>query len=403
MPAQIKNNKIANLERILFRANGIREEEFESYSAKITKIYGEFRDYTACKSVISPIEIAKELHEFLWSEFPNRYKEETFLLKEVIDNYLSMDGNQGIGNCLGLTQLYTLIGIRGNLDLSVSIQPRHIRSIIRTTDGKRCIEHCSDSCWDMIMNPSEEKGFERLVSVVYYSKGCIKSEEGNLKDAIRELKKAIESDPTYKSPLISIINQLADLQDFKKALKYANKLIDKTDEIGHNKSDAHILRGRIKECSGDREGALEDYEKAASVYKFIINGEAHYHKGRIKLDRKEFESALEEFKMSERGFSNDPIHYWSLMGQAYIQKEVQNFDECIQLCTKAIRKGKKINHDINNAQAYCLRGYVKSKIGNHRGAIRDLGIATGLDPCNKEIKTYFKEAKKAKRMQKKLE
>ncbi|MBW2037847.1 MAG: hypothetical protein JRI41_10290 [Deltaproteobacteria bacterium] len=152
-----------SLERALLISSGLStEKEVQEYVQKLDLIQDGFEEYMS-KHVrdeeLSQIETARLLFDYLWKinrdMYPKgfwgsiryywsvslmkifwsswRYKKHNYLLTDVINGQLS-NKKKGFGNCYGLTKLYTVLGLRYNLNLSVLWLPDHVKNRLRDGD-----------------------------------------------------------------------------------------------------------------------------------------------------------------------------------------------------------------------------------------------------------------------------
>ncbi|MDP7244070.1 MAG: hypothetical protein QF568_01875 [Flavobacteriales bacterium] len=139
-----------SLERALLIASGLTDEkQIDEYIKKIDTLQEGFNKYYSTLpkvEIFKKTQIAEALFKYLWETKPNRYNS-NFLLTDVIDTQLSQDKDQKVGNCLGLTSLYTVLGLRNGLDLSVLYNDEHILSVL-------------DDGWEIHIENTERNGFD---------------------------------------------------------------------------------------------------------------------------------------------------------------------------------------------------------------------------------------------------
>jgi len=124
-------------------ASGTPEKEINHYLAVLDDL---FSGYVVCqkesdrsdRGKCSPGVTSREspdscLKGYLWSFKNNRYDYNCFKLNEVIDNqikYFKSGGNNTVGNCLGLTTLFTILALRTGVNIKAVTVPGHIFSKI---------------------------------------------------------------------------------------------------------------------------------------------------------------------------------------------------------------------------------------------------------------------------------
>jgi len=296
----VKAGKEVPLERALLIISGLKtEEEIAKYTDKLDGIQEDFREYleTSKASTLHKIRLAAEkviglsksedyhiarfLFKHLWETKPNRHKlHSNFLLKGVVDAQLSEDKNQRVGNCLGLTSLYTVMGLREGLNLSTLRLDNHICSLLRDKNQAYVIENALPSGFNMrgfnlLMflekmgivkcsvdyENSTEYSADHLVSGTYFNSGNVKYGLGDLQGAMEDYNNAIELDPEFSMAYNNRGIVKYGLGDSKGAMED----YDKTLELDRKSSLAYSNRGNVKKALGDLQGAMDDYKMAREI------------------------------------------------------------------------------------------------------------------------------------------
>src|SRR3989338_4562492 len=109
------------LEDALLIASGVdSEEKLVEYKKKLGFIEADFVKKKGKRD--DAFLLARDLFNYFLETKPERYNG-NFLLTDVIDAQLNPDA-KGVGNCVGLTSLYSVVGSRLGLELKVSfIEP----------------------------------------------------------------------------------------------------------------------------------------------------------------------------------------------------------------------------------------------------------------------------------------
>jgi len=230
-----------SLERALLIASGLTDEkQIDEYIKKIDTLQEGFNKYYSTLpkvEIFKKTQIAEALFKYLWETKPNRYDsnflltdvidaqlsyDSNFLLTDVIDAQLSQDKDQKVGDCLGLTSLYTVLGLRNGLDLSVLYNDEHILSTLH--DG-----------WEIHIENTERNGFDTDPSNHPYLK------KGNLIYLVAG---------TFHN--ISYSN--LELENPKKAIENCNiaiKLMPYFAKAYHHRCIANDMLGNLKDADND--------------------------------------------------------------------------------------------------------------------------------------------------------
>ena len=296
----IKAGKSASLERGLLIISGLQTEgEIETYSQKLDQIYNGFIERLRSKSPLSlastrnymTTSVAKWLFEYLWNTKPKRCNS-NFLLADVIDAQLNTDVNQKVGSCVGLTSLYTVLGLREELNLTILVSGSHMvnRLTIDSTDFLD-IDNTDPLGFDCSIKEEEFLEYPpiKLVANVLNSRGMAWERADNLEKARDDYEKAIEVNPDYANAFNNRGNIKSRQGDYGGAVE------DYDRAIGLNALffEAHCNRGIARENFGDLTGAIEDFNRAITLNSEY--GDAYFRRGSVKERLGDYTGALSDF------------------------------------------------------------------------------------------------------------
>lgn len=264
----IKSGKPVSLERALLVLSGLKTDaEFRSYQLKIDEIYGRFLKRCDNKSPSDQSRppsywhrpIAKRLFEYLWNSKPKRYGE-FYLLTHVVDAQLNPSVHQSVGTCVGLTSLYSILGLRSGLNLSLLGALDHLLTRLRVGHQIIDIDHTDPQGFE----GRNWKGFREfplltLTANVLNSRGLSNEKAGNFAAAKADYQKAIFVNPEY--------------------------------------ANAHNNRGNMRFRDEDMEGAIVDYTEAIRLASgfweaYCNRGMANQRLGRHPEARQDYCTAL---------------------------------------------------------------------------------------------------------------
>jgi tetratricopeptide (TPR) repeat protein len=296
----IKAGESVSLGRGLLIISGLKTEgEIETYSQKLDQIYNGFIERLRSKSPLSlestrnymTTSIAKWLFEYLWNTKPKRCNG-NFLLTDVIDAQLNPDINQKVGSCVGLTSLYTVLGLRESLELTILVSDSHIVNRLRIDSANFCnIDNTDALGFDCHIREEEFLEYPplKLVANVLNSRGMALERAENLAEAKEDYEKAIEINPAYANAY----NNRGNIKS--KQGDYAGAIEDYNRAIGLNGLfvEAHCNRGIAKENLGDFSGALEDFDSTVELNSEYVD--AYFRRGRVKEHLGDYTGALSDF------------------------------------------------------------------------------------------------------------
>ena len=205
---------------------------------------------------------AQSLFEYLWNSKPRRCNG-NFLLTDVIDAQLSTDVHQKVGSCVGLTGLYTVLGLREHLDLTILLSESHIMNRLRVDDTVFNIDNTDSLGFDCSLDEQDymEYPATMFLANVLNSRGMAQERIDNFETAIEDYSKAIEINQNYANAYNNRGNIKAKQQDYKEAIK------DYDRALGLNTLfvEAYCNRGMAKESLADYNGAIRDFDEAIAT------------------------------------------------------------------------------------------------------------------------------------------
>ncbi|RME01872.1 MAG: tetratricopeptide repeat protein [Deltaproteobacteria bacterium] len=175
-----------------------------------------------------------------------------------------------------------------------------------------------------------EPSYTRSVSF-YYLRGLANWKSGRVEDAISDLRRTSELDPTHLRARINLARALLDRQAPREALE----AVDAAIAIEESSSSAWNVKGRALAMLGDTEGAIEAYRNAIAYDE--TNGYA-----------------------------------WNNLGYLYIGEE--RFEEARDCLEQAVAQGLKTPYLFNNL------GIARERTGDREGARVAYVKAIDLDP-----------------------
>jgi len=295
----IKAGNNVSLERGLLIISGLKTEgEIRTYTQKLDQIYNGFIEKLTSKSPVSlstlrdymAASMAKSLFEYLWNTKPKRC-DGNFLLTDVIEAQLDPDVNQKVGSCVGLTALFTVLGLREGLNLTILVSDSHIVNRLRVDDTIYNVDNTDSLGFDYSIN---EKDFLEYPSImilanVLNSRGMDQEGLENFEQAEADYNKAIEINPEYANAYNNRGNIKAKQADYKGAIEDYNRAI----ELNSQFVEAYCNRGIAKENLGDHYEAMEDFDRAIELNSEYIDG--YLRRGILKQDSGDYAGAIRDF------------------------------------------------------------------------------------------------------------
>lgn len=206
-------------------------------------------------------DIARDLFEHLWTIKPRRFGE-PFLLAEVVDAHLDPDPNRPVGNCVGLTSLFSVLALRAGLRPSLLASPAHLLNRLRLGDAAIDLDHTDPGGYACrTAGGFREFPLWMLVANVLNCRGLAHERGGDLHAARSSYDWAIRINPSYANAWNNRGNMRVALGDTCGAVgDYTEAIRMRPDFI-----EAYCNRGMARQRLGCLEAAREDYQMALDL------------------------------------------------------------------------------------------------------------------------------------------
>src|SRR6187455_1226315 len=173
--------------------------------------------------------------------------------------------------------------------------------------------------------------------------------------------------------------ELYEKREFTEALMNLNKALD----LDPSYAPAYYLRGNIKDNFEDRHGAMKDYNTA--VEKNPKFADAFFARGNVKMKLQDYYGAIADYS-SAITINENYIEAYFNRGKA--KQFLLAYEDAINDCTKIIQINPK------SKDAYYMRGLLRLEFGDQKTGCLDLSKAGELgdskayetikDKCNKK-------------------
>ncbi len=267
---EIKAGAPVSIEAALLTLSGLKtDNEKDSYGSKLDDMFDRFRNKYPhlMKSIHSKspsylhLSIAQSLFYYLWNSKPKRFGK-YFLLTDVIDAQLDSNVRNPVGTCVGLTSLYSVLGLRAGLDLSLLVSLNHLLSRLTFADQKIDIDQTDPQGFNcQVYEGFREFPILTLISNVLNSRGLMKEEQGCFDDALADYQKAISINPEYANPWNNRGNMRLLNEDINGAIADYSAAI----KLNTYFCEAYCNRGIARQRLGQYDKARQDYYMALEM------------------------------------------------------------------------------------------------------------------------------------------
>jgi tetratricopeptide (TPR) repeat protein len=268
---EIKSGDDVSLERSLLVISGLTaEQEISGYGRKLDTIHDGYLKSLASRFPIgvpprpehTVVFRAQILFEYLWNAKPRRC-DGNVLLTDVIDAQLSADPREPVGSCVGLTSLYTVLGLREGLRLTVLTNGSHVLNRLTSYERTWNIENTDPlgfAC-DLPDGSLVEYPAVMIVAHVLNGRGLAREKANDLTAAERDYTKAIYLNPAYATAYNNRGTIRFLRQDYGLALADYERAI----ELDPGFVEAHFNCGLVKVHMGRHSEAIEDFDRVLSL------------------------------------------------------------------------------------------------------------------------------------------
>ncbi len=216
---------------------------------------------TSVPPVYRHADIARDLFEYLWTSKPRRFGK-AFLLAEVVDAHLDPDPHRPVGNCVGLTSLFSVLALRAGLKLSALVSPDHLLSRLHAGEDAIDLDHTDPQGFDCrATGDFHEFPLWTLVANVLNCRGLAHECAGNASAARSDYERAIQINPSYANAWNNRGNTRAALGDLSGAVEDYSEAI----RIRPGFFEAYCNRGMARQRLGRLELACEDYRASLEL------------------------------------------------------------------------------------------------------------------------------------------
>ena len=265
----LKDGTVVPLDRALLVFSGLKtDEEIGFYQHRIDEIWGRFLKKCETKGLFDHAkppsylhqEIAKRLFEYLWNSKPKRFGE-YFLLADVVDAQLDTNVHHSVGTCVGLTSLYSVLGLRAGLNLSLWVGSDHLLSRLRVGQQTIDIDHTDPLGFDCRSGEGfREFPLPTLTANVLNSRGLRSEASGEFAAAKADYQNAVSVNPEYANARNNRGNMRIRDEDIEGAVEDYTEAI----RLDSRFSEAYCNRGMAKQRLGRYDEARQDYNMALS-------------------------------------------------------------------------------------------------------------------------------------------
>ena len=313
---EVKKGNNKAIENALLIVSGLEGNKVYSYKRKLDEIEFQFDRYQEKHG--KPVNhrgLAAQLCDFINERKALHYERDTRLLTQAIDG--SLGGTQTrIGNCLALSELYAVLGVRKSLELSCEATHDHIWLNLEyekkyiPIDLARSIDARSSS---QKIRARGDKGVK--LPLGYLVSAALEDLATDIRDNIASLKIAERAvDICLNSPFsyINLALCKGDTGDLFGALEDCNKAIS----IGHESPYLYIARANVQAELKNYPAALIDFEKALKLDQNYED--VYYWRGKMYYNIGNFNAA-----------STDFARYFSFLSNYSKYEKIEEKSECL--------------------------------------------------------------------------
>ena len=201
--------------------------------------------------------------------------------------------------------------------------------------------------------------------VAFNNRGNANREKGNYQQAIADLRKAIEIDPTYSRAYHNLGYTYSVLNRPEIALQNYNKAI----ELSPGTSISYLARGLLFYKNGNQDRAIQDITKAIQLSNDMYL--AYYYRGMAYAEKQLYQEAIKDFTKT--------IEYNHLYTKAYhnratVLTNIKQYAYALGDINIAVQQQP------TNPELYETMGYILIQKKDYPVALVSLGLGISIDP-----------------------
>ncbi|MFP4415859.1 MAG: tetratricopeptide repeat protein [Chitinispirillaceae bacterium] len=194
-------------------------------------------------------------------------------------------------------------------------------------------------------------------------------QNGNVKQARKEFKKAYKQDPENAEALLGLVHSFIRLEKPRKALAEISEYRGDKKGSGYYQ----LSLGVFYEKTGNLDSAMVAYTMATRI--LPENAEGYSGCGRVKMARKEYNSAIVYFG---KAMAHRPEDVGILLDIGLAYEMSNEYASALSVYDEAIDKAGNVN-------AYYYKARLQSKTRKFRKAIRTIQAGLQIDPDNPRL------------------
>jgi len=309
------NNYLNTIESLIIArrallASDADPKKNQEYFSKLEILFHAFLNYLKVKNLkpVTPNQYLDYLREFLWSNGNARAENLIHQLDQVIDNQLKYfkDPNTKVGNCLGLTTLFSTLSFRKGIPVEVV--------------------QVNDKISFHIFNKFDKKRIENTNYLGINDKQYKTYKVGSVDDLILSL-------------LINTAYEYDKKNNIPKAIEFLNKALE------HDPDDGELQNklATIYLHNGKMDEAIKWYEKA--IINEPLRDNSLHNLGVAYLLKKDYLKAIKYIKFAIQ-VNSKQAEFYSNLGFAY--EKINMFQEAYDNYQEALKLDPKLDTAINN-------------------------------------------------------
>ena len=320
-----------DLEVCLLEASGINDDELlKRYLAKIDNIHSGYHEWARNNRIDELIESLDDGHDIATAQALHLYLTETdmpwycseYRFHKVIDNFLA---KESIGDCKGLTSLYSVLAIREDLPHTIAFDDSHVISVIRTDGNHIAIDHTTGLGYleGDIFHSFHEVESDNLPALILNQRAIEHIRHGRPDKAIAFLDEAVayyDQHPLYHTRALAH----RDNNDPQSALTD----IDKAERLRPDSPSTLSLKGEVFTTMNDISSAMEAYSRSIEIEP---KSSTLTQRALLHLTKEEYEKAIHDMDWAIQVDPHNPLPYANKARILFTSGEPEEALECFTL------------------------------------------------------------------------
>jgi tetratricopeptide (TPR) repeat protein len=312
--------------------------QISEYVEKFDRLYAGYVQFKLERNTkpANKLQEIECLNKYLWKNGTGRAVEGANRFDQVLNNQLDYFENKsqkpGVGNCVGLTDLFNIMAIRAGIDVSTIILSQHrlrtylesIGMVLERVAGHQyslhsgiVFENTGGAGLSIRLSKDEVVSAYAGIASEFSNAGIMHFTQKEHEKAIAAFRTAIKLYPKNPDFYANLGNTYYFKRDYHQTLEAYNL----ASQLNPHNADYRI-------CIGQCYLKLEKYDEAIEAFKIALelnpqDADAHYSLGNAYRDKKEYNQAIAAYEMAIK-LKPKESRFYTTLAKVHLKKLISS-------------------------------------------------------------------------------